>query len=97
MPDYCFWFISNKFSNVHMHSPPPLKRRLICLQKIMFELERCSDVMIISARCSLLSVILMSALKSMGPGIIVLAAPHSAALHICEILRNVELKDFLSN
>ena len=24
LADYSFWSISNKFNNIHMHSPPPL-------------------------------------------------------------------------
>ena len=87
--DYCVWSISNKFANIHMHSLPPHKSRPICLQKTLFELQHCSNVMIISARClhgsdrcSLFSVILM------GPKVIVpsslgdLASKFASALNI---------------
>ena len=89
MAGFCYWSISNNLNNIHMHSPPPLKRRPICLWKTLFELERCFNVMIIparcliisaryliiSARCSLISVILMGPLKSMVLGVIVPPAP----------------------
>ena len=63
-------------------SPPPHKRRPVCLQKTLFELERCSNVMIISARCLqssgrclLLIMILIGPLKFMGSGVIVPPCP----------------------
>ena len=75
-------------------TPPSHKRRSICLQKALFELERCSNVMIITARClyssdrcSRFSVILIP-LKSMGPGVIVPPAPPppSQRLRVCLVL-----------
>ena len=29
MADYCFWSISNKFNNIHMHSLPPRKGKVL--------------------------------------------------------------------
>ena len=48
LADYCFWSISIKLNNIHVRNPPPQKCRPICLQKTLFELERCSNVMIVS-------------------------------------------------
>ena len=60
------------------------KKKTYLLQKTVFELKRCSNVLIISARClhscnrcSLFSVILMGRPKSMSPGIIVPPCPPS--------------------
>ena len=98
MANCCFWSISNQFNNIHVHSSPPHKRRPVCLQKTLFELERYSNAMIISARCLhnsnrcyVFILILMGSLESMFP-----LPPLFAALYIDSNLTQTKLETKLA-